>query len=623
MAEREFLAKVHRVFAAPPKVVWALVADSNRTDRAMGLKPPQYEMKASGDGKPSTVVGHAKELGFEVRWVEPPYEWVEGRTLHGERRFEKGPVSRGGLRVRIEPTAGGSRVEVESYVAASGALARLVGLKLRSDMRASLNRYLDQLETLLAGRALDEFSGDEPPASAVRRLLMNASASPTISGVASRTDASELSFRQRRYDKTPVSAELRARVVDLLAHRPDEEVNRIRPYELARVWGLPRRDVLTAFLHAARAGLVDLKWQLDCPTCRVAAGSTATMASVQPRDHCDFCDVDFAVDFAENVEAVFQVNPAIRKVGSPVYCASSPTLRPHVFAQFRLSPRERREISADLPQGRLLARVVSSPHRAEIEVKRPHRVDFRLTASGLTAEQQGEGAEHTALTAVNDTESDALLVIERSTFEPDAVLGRDMATVPDFLDLFSAEAPAAGVDLSVASLTLLFTDLTDSTALYERLGDAKAFAFVEDHFRTLGHVVVAHDGAIVKTMGDAVMAAFPSAVRAVDAAIEMVQRMNQRHGDVGASLKVGLHEGPCLMVRANERLDFFGTTVNRAARLQAKAGAGQVVLMESLLEHPDIRERVAHGGFALHPFEAELKGFSEMHRLVALDVAPG
>lgn len=78
-----------------------------------------------------------------------------------------------------------------------------------------------------------------------------------------------------------------------------------------------------------------------------------------------------------------------------------------------------------------------------------------------------------------------------------------------------------------------------------------------------------------------------------------------------------------MMVRANERLDFFGTTVNRAARLQAKAGAGQVVLMESLLEHPDIRERVAHGGFALHPFEAELKGFSEMHRLVALDVAPG
>ncbi len=221
----------------------------------------------------------------------------------------------------------------------------------------------------------------------------------------------------------------------------------------------------------------------------------------------------------------------------------------------------------------------------------------------------------------NETSEEALLVVERVEFAPDAVLGRDMATVPDFLDLFSAEAPAAGVDLSVASLTLLFTDLTDSTALYERIGDAKAFAFVEDHFRALGHIIVEHEGAIVKTMGDAVMAAFPSPARAVEAAVLMVKRMHDKHGDVGAALKVGLHEGPCLMVRANDRLDFFGTTVNRAARLQAKAGAGQLVLMESLLEHPDIKALVAREKFPLHPFEAELKGFSETHRLVALDVA--
>jgi class 3 adenylate cyclase len=198
------------------------------------------------------------------------------------------------------------------------------------------------------------------------------------------------------------------------------------------------------------------------------------------------------------------------------------------------------------------------------------------------------------------------------------VLGSVIATFPDFLDLFATEAPATGVELSIAYLALLFSDLTGSTALYERVGDARAFAIVQEHFRDMSDVVVELRGAVVKTMGDAVMATFPSAVDAVTAAILMIERCRERHGDLGLGAKLGVAAGPCLAVRANDRLDFFGTTVNMAARLQAKAEGGQIVVTEDLAQHPDIRAKIA--SFPQVPLKATLKGISTEQHLIAIDV---
>ena len=166
-------------------------------------------------------------------------------------------------------------------------------------------------------------------------------------------------------------------------------------------------------------------------------------------------------------------------------------------------------------------------------------------------------------------------------------------------------------------MAILFTDLTGSTALYDRIGDAAAFEIVQDHFALAEEAVATEGGAVVKTIGDAVMAAFEDLEAAVRAARRIVRATRARHAERGLGVRAGAFEGPLLAVEANGRLDFFGTTVNLAARLEGRARTAELVLAAEALERPGIAALVEP-----HPvrdFEAELKGVRGIRRLVAVD----
>ncbi len=165
---------------------------------------------------------------------------------------------------------------------------------------------------------------------------------------------------------------------------------------------------------------------------------------------------------------------------------------------------------------------------------------------------------------------------------------------------------------------MLFSDLSGATSFYERLGDARAFALVEDHFRRVTRVIAAHDGAVVKTMGDAVMATFASPDRALAAAMQMVDDTRHALEAHEMALKVGVHSGPCLIVRANDRLDFFGTTVNMASRLQAEARGNQIAFLADLLAHPGVRRVIESRGARLVHERVALRGIRDAQSLVLL-----
>jgi class 3 adenylate cyclase len=171
-------------------------------------------------------------------------------------------------------------------------------------------------------------------------------------------------------------------------------------------------------------------------------------------------------------------------------------------------------------------------------------------------------------------------------------------------------------ELSIGHLTLLFTDLTGSTALFERIGDARAYAIVQEHFTAMERVLRRHDGALVKTMGDAIMATFSTVADAAAAAAEMIDENKKAHRHLDLGIKVGVHEGPCLAVRANDRMDFFGTTVNMAARLQAQAKAGEIVMTRETADRPDLRKLL--GTFDRSEFEVALRGITLTQQLVRL-----
>jgi class 3 adenylate cyclase len=135
---------------------------------------------------------------------------------------------------------------------------------------------------------------------------------------------------------------------------------------------------------------------------------------------------------------------------------------------------------------------------------------------------------------------------------------------------------------------------------------------VREHFAFLAETVRAHDGAVVKTIGDAVMASFVRPADAVAAALAVQRRVAafnraQGGGSGDIVIKLGVHCGPCIAVTLNDRIDYFGGTVNMAARLQGQSLGGDIVLSQAVMADPDAAALVAPLSPATE--SAVLKGF--------------
>jgi class 3 adenylate cyclase len=189
-----------------------------------------------------------------------------------------------------------------------------------------------------------------------------------------------------------------------------------------------------------------------------------------------------------------------------------------------------------------------------------------------------------------------------------------LLTNQTFRDLYGTDTLDAEQRLKITSLTFLFTDLKGSTALYERVGDLAAFDLVRAHFHVLHEIVASETGAIVKTIGDAVMATFHSPDRAVAAALKMreaMKKLNDERDSEDLLLKIGIHEGPCLAVVLNDRQDFFGQTVNIAARVQGLALTRAICATGQVIENPQTSSLLAAKGLVPVAEQRELRGITD------------
>jgi class 3 adenylate cyclase len=214
----------------------------------------------------------------------------------------------------------------------------------------------------------------------------------------------------------------------------------------------------------------------------------------------------------------------------------------------------------------------------------------------------------------NFTSAEQLFVLERTSWSDRAVTAAEVTTLQVFRDLFSNELLRPGERISVGNMTVLFTDLRDSTSFYQQIGDAPAFGRVLDHFGVLREAIVGEDGAIVKTIGDAVMAVFRRPVSAVRAILNAQQRLAfPPDGAPPLYLKAGVHHGPCIAVTMNDRLDYFGSVVNLAARLERLSSGEDVIISEAIHHDPEVAEFLSspEHQFVVERFEAQLKGFDK------------
>jgi class 3 adenylate cyclase len=601
---REFHYRWEFDLEASPERLWPLVADTNRFNRDTGV--PEVET-VSGKG---TRLGNARRrlrlffLGMAVEWEEQPFEWTRPQRFGVVRRYTKGPI----IELRVV-------AELIPRDASLGEGRKSTGTKLVYQLWAKPRNILGlaiipiQIGLVSARNFAKTFRDYDELA---RQGLTVASVSPDVEFVPG--GRARLLALSEKLAAEGIETELVALLVDHVENADDFALGRIRPYELATQWKQPRRALLEACLAATRAGMFDLQWNLICPMCR-GGPATDSLKEIASELHCPACNIDFTINFEQSVELTFRLNPSIREVHGENFCVGGPQMTPHIVAQQLLAPRSNRKIDLVLEEGRYRLRTLNLPGGQHLRAAESGEPGLKLRA---TAEGWPSGelviASRAQAEFDNQTDEEQLFILERTTWSDDAATAAEVTALQVFRDLFASEALRPGQQISVGTLTVLFTDLKDSTRMYREIGDATAFGRVMNHFDVLKQAIAEEDGALVKTIGDAVMAVFRQPAAAVRAMLQVQQTLaSPPDGMLPLTLKAGLHTGPCIAVTLNDRLDYFGSTVNLAARLEAQSTGGDVVISASVYSDPGVRELLSDsaGELVANRFEMPLKGFAE------------
>lgn len=608
MPFREFYYRWEFDLESSPEQLWPLVADTNRFNRDTGL--PAVEA-AKGESQPAKNARRRLRLttfGIPVEWEEQPFEWTRPSRFGVVRRYSRGPMAE--LRVLAELTPRPKPQTDELVDPHQSPGTRLVyEIWARPKNVIGLIAIPVQLGILSARNFARTFRAYDQLA---KNGLAVANVSENVEFVPGGR-ARLLALGEKMADQG-TDGELVALLVDYLENADEFSLSRIRPYELARQWRQSQRRVLEACLCATRAGILDLQWNLICPMCRGGAAKDS-LKDIAATVHCAGCNIDFTVNFEQSVELTFRPNPSIRTTDTENFCIGGPQVTPHVVAQQLLAPHASRGIDLSLEPGRYRLRTMKIAGWQQLRATENGDGVVTIGASSNGwANEELTVATKVRLKLENATEDEQLFILERTAWSDDAATAAEVTALQMFRDLFATEALRPGEQISVGTLTVLFTDLKNSTRMYREIGDATAFGRVMNHFDVLKQAITDEDGALVKTIGDAVMAVFRSPAAALRAMLDVQQRLAYPPDGIRPlSLKAGMHTGPCIAVTLNDRLDYFGSTVNLAARLEAQSTGDDVVISTVVHSDPEVRDLLndPDSGFSVTRFEMPLKGFDE------------
>lgn len=446
----------------------------------------------------------------------------------------------------------------------------------------------------------------------------------------------------------------RPRVVDalerLVREAPDRKLSRINALAFAASEQLDEEQTISAFLQASRLGLFEMSWNVLCPGCGGVLDANTSLKTVQSDEYtCALCAAGYEPTLDEMVEVTFTVTPRVRHIEAhnphqlpaveyfrQVYWGSGVDLPDNDFEEkvdefiiesLELPAGEKAVISLHLPPSFIIVfepvthaaqflDVTGEPTKERQAISlvfdRVHRhsetITLRPGPLRISVENHTDVRTLPSVCLANDALH--TMLGKRRPF----LTAKSLLSNQTFRDIYRTDTIDVDQKLRITSLTFLFTDLRGSTELYERVGDLAAFDLVKAHFGVLNEIVGAEAGAVVKTIGDAVMATFPTPDRALVAAMRMrdaMLRLNKERGSEDLLLKIGIHEGPCIAVSLNERQDYFGQTVNIASRVQHLATSREIFATGSVLNDPRVSHVLTDHGLKPMSQTVTLRGITD------------
>ncbi len=591
-------------FAADAQRIWPAVAQTNLLSEILGVGRYQAVDELQPDGSVLRRATGDKLRPTAAQWTEDLGEWVYARSCAQRRWFVPDGSEFLEFTVGIEPVGETTRVTIRAEINVSNPIIWL-GIRLGMVARA-IDRLIATQVAMIEAEIVRASATAEDGRDPLAHLPYDP---PKLDERAAR----RLSAARQTLRRLSGNDELSDRLVDYLTRAPEDFLGRMRPLELARAWRADSDRVVDLFLAAHRARLVSLRWEILCPRCRNSKTPSLILDELPRQVHCTTCNVDYERDFSHNVELIFAPEPWLRPLPPGTACMLGASTTPHIVVQRHVEPGGELTIGPPIRPG---AYRVRAPQLAgQHDVQWNGAAAFPLVAARDGRLELGVASPIGQIKLMNEGTGRVTFVVEELVWRTNALTGDQAIARAAFRRYCPDQLLRPGDDVRVSNVALMFTDLKGSTSLYEAIGDAAAYKLVRDHFAYLNEVVEAQRGTLVKTMGDAIMAAFSDGADAITAGVRLqsgIGDFNRGRDDVGVILKIGLHQGACIAVTADGQLDYFGSMVNLAARLQGESRGGDIVLSTTLVDAVDPEDLMpAAQRYEMTQSSASLRGFDQ------------
>ncbi|KAA0965472.1 adenylate/guanylate cyclase domain-containing protein [Sporosarcina sp. ANT_H38] len=573
-----------RVFNIPIEQMWSLLEDTNQLNKYIGLFPVRFSPFTHENGS-LVRQSRAKVFGvIEIAWRENVFEWIKQQSYSIERVYITGPAERVLWKVILEP---------------QGESRTLLRLKGEFTYRNLLGRLIMKVNTIPQLRRTFLYALKLEGKSEVTTILPQARRTAIV-------QKEHLGRLTAKLYSAISNKKMVEEFIQTIEMGNDNDVTSMKPLLWAETHQYDRRQTVELFLVATKVGILDQEWSLMCPNCRVPKSQTNTLRQLDDTVHCDLCGVDYEIDFDRYVEMRFTVNPSIRQASQELFCINGPMNSPHIVAQFRIPGNSSKELKLPDWDQKLRLRVLKFNYTAIIyEETDDTKSQLTITESGIA---EKEVAKTRFMQVENRTSQELVLVIEEVEWDRFALTATEVTSLQLFRDLFAKEVLSPDQQIGIGKMTILFTDLKGSTLLYESIGDALAYSDVKKHFDFLKKYIQDNNGTVVKTIGDSVMAAFIRDKDAFNAAITIQKNIHLLNENISQAVqvKIGFHTGPVIAVNANEILDYFGRTVNMAARIQQQSEGSDIVISEN-----DYRDLLESSDISLHDTSIEIESLTK------------
>lgn len=574
--------------------MWPHITDTSAINRALGLSRMKFTEKGG------RLFGENRMGGILQQWEEVPWQWEYGKELRAERIYSRGIARYVRVNNDIEPQPG-NKSRITFYL---GWIPRdRKGAFLLKAARGIMRKRFGRVFTGLAEKARKPVEFNIAP-------LPSINLGPALRK--SGADAGRIAAIHDRLRGENIDAGTLDSLISFIGTADDGELYRMRPLRLARTLQADFDTLLGIMLHATRAGLLMLSWDAVCPHCRGVRGRASHLWDVAARGNCDVCNIDFDPTSLNGIEVSFRINPEIKKVDEVFYCSAEPAKKSHILIQKTVPPGEIQAADLSFAEGAYRLRVQGRKLYSTLELRALNR-QADITWDEKADGEHYETAPGATLRLKNGALSAHTFIVERGDEDQDALRPRHLFNFQDFRDLFSEEFLSMGLSLDVGVQNIMFIDIVKSSALYNREGNSRAFSIVRAFFRKGHDIAKRYNGAIIKTMGDALLLAFGEPLAALKAAGEFTSVFDGTDREAPVETRITINRGPCLAVNLNSSIDYFGQPVNVVAKLQQYTGPGDIVVTGPFIDDTSVNGYLASKKFNFdRPKTADVKGVGEV-----------